>query len=187
MWRQYFPLLCVGLGIFVAISRAIKRSGNERNVLWFYNLTGILLIAFVHGWDILWLYGISLVNFLFARIFKGSRWNPALCWIWNAAMLFLSDYYVGFKGTFKFLGLSFLVGCFIATAKHLIQENHGLFSWHVYFKMSMLRHLSYSMDYYWMCRKKPVKDLTGRSAYTVLQESHQPASRYLEIPSELML
>ena len=35
--------------------------------------------------------------------------NPLLTWIFNLSILFLADYYRGFKGGFSSLGLGFLV------------------------------------------------------------------------------
>lgn len=180
MLRQYSVLLVVGLSGFVLLSQWVKRrSKTVQPILFYYIITSMLVVFFLHGFDLLWLLFISLVNFLFAKLCGGSRWTPALCWIWNVSMLFLGDYYGGFKGVFTFLGFPLLVTAGLLKGVFIFTQDkfHGVSGWHIYFKMTLLRHLSYSMDYYWMRRKKPIMDLKGRSVYTVAQETHQPESR----------
>lgn len=76
-------------------------------------------------------------------------------------MLFLIDYTKGFKKIYSLFGLNFF------------NYYHGIFSWHTYFKMSLLRHISFNMDYYWMLKKKHIhQDINTLSEYRKSQEIH---------------
>lgn len=57
-------------------------------------------------------------------------------------------------------------------------NNHGLFNWSTYFKISMLRNISFNMDYYWMCRKNPIREYKNQSEYSKAQETHRPEEDY---------
>jgi hypothetical protein len=110
MWRQNFPLLVAGLAIFILLSHTAKSfASNNIRVFQFYSIAGFILVFILHGFDFIWLYLIALVNYAIAKVFKGSKWNPTLCWIWNAGILFLCNYYPGFKSVFPYLGISLFV------------------------------------------------------------------------------
>ena len=125
----------------------------------FYNITSLIFVYYVHGNDIVWLYALSAINYKIAKHFGGSRWNPILTWIFNLSMLFYADYSRGFKGFFSSLGLSFLVFS-RAFCNNKKEKNKGLFAWNTYFKLTILRHISFNMDYHWMVNKKSTGNLS---------------------------
>jgi len=170
IWRENFFTVLISLIAFVIVSSVVKNTFQNRNsirpILIFYNIVSFFAIFYIHGFDIIWLYLGSLVNYAIAKQFKDSKWNIALCWIFNVFYLFMGDYTRGFRGTFMSLGLSFL------------DSYHGVMNWSTYFKLTLLRHISFNTDYYWKIKNRPVPDLKNRSAYTIAQESHLPLSNY---------
>jgi hypothetical protein len=79
----------------------------------------------------------------------------------------------GFDGFFGYVGLPFL-------------DNHrGLFNWSTYFKITMLRHISFNMDYHWVINPlKRNEDSSKRSRkkspYEIAQETIHP-ERYFTV------
>jgi len=172
MWRSNMPLLFGGLLLFSLLSYSVRqffrkaRSEYMPSIL-FYLVTAVLVVFYIHGFDIILLFGISFLNYWIAKMFGGSKLNPILCWLLNVVVIFSADYYRGYDGFFTYLGLPYL------------ESFKGAFAWNTYFKISMLRHISFNMDYYWMINQKPYPDnMKTRSQYAQLEITHQPSHNY---------
>src|SRR5690242_7950073 len=97
MWRTYLPLLVTAVVAFTSLSNFIKQkfrtykyssvddlldAGEEaynqhmNPTLILYNIISVLTVYYIHGFDVLWLYFISLCNYLIAFTFQGSIVTP---------------------------------------------------------------------------------------------------------------
>lgn len=171
IYRENFPLLSIGLSIFVLFSNFIRRNFPDKpySRILFYNFISIGFLIFVHGSASLIVIGIALINFTISRVFGKSKLLPIVTWVFNGFILWTSYIYSGYK--FTHLGGLGEWGPYLDSHK-------GFLSWETYFKVSMLRFISYNNDYHWMRIKKPVMDLKGKNAYFIAQEKHQPVENY---------
>ncbi|GAM17403.1 hypothetical protein SAMD00019534_005780 [Acytostelium subglobosum LB1] len=167
-WRGNFPLLSIGLSIFIALSTIIRKYGgssinNINSRLLYYIIASLLFLLFVHGSSTIIIVAIALSNFGISRFFARSSLLPLVTWAFNGFILWTSYIYSGYQ----FSSLAIL-----GSYGPLLDSYHGSLAWETYFKMSMLRFISYNMDYYWMMMKRPVVDTKDKDDYFVLQETH---------------
>ncbi|CAH1763254.1 8569_t:CDS:10 [Entrophospora sp. SA101] len=77
-------------------------------------------------------------SLIFLYVLFGSKLNPVITWIFNLTILFLNENYDGYRFEMLDERLGFL------------DLNKGLLPrWNITFNFSMLRIISYNMDYYW--------------------------------------
>ncbi|KAJ7129335.1 MBOAT, membrane-bound O-acyltransferase family-domain-containing protein [Mycena epipterygia] len=99
----------------------------------------IMLIA-LHGTSILKIIPILTVNYLISKSFGNSKAGPICSWIFNILVLFMNDRYSGYKFGNITPSLAFM------------DPFEGIYPrWHITFNITMLRLVSFSMDYYWAC------------------------------------
>ncbi|KAH6901244.1 glycerol transporter [Coprinopsis sp. MPI-PUGE-AT-0042] len=81
------------------------------------------------------LVAILTANYLIAKTWKGSPLTPLLTWVFNGGVLFANEVYHGYR------------------FGHIIPSFAGLPGiyprWHIIFNITMLRLISFNMDYYW--------------------------------------
>ncbi|KAJ3854031.1 MBOAT, membrane-bound O-acyltransferase family-domain-containing protein [Lentinula lateritia] len=105
-------------------------------------LSLIFLLA-LHGSSILKLVIVITINFIIAKTCKSSKLGPALTWAFNIGILFMNDRYNGYR-----------FGAITSSLEFLVHLYGGFYPrWHINFNITMLRLVSFSMDYYWACRK----------------------------------
>eukprot|EP01133_Synstelium_polycarpum_P004295 gene4295-5016_t len=171
IWRENLPLITVGMTIFVAVSSAIRSvfpDEPSKRIL-FYNVVSMGFLVFVHGSYSIIVLAIALINFSISRIFAKSRLLPYATWAFNGTILWTSYIYSGY---------SFASVPFMGEWGPAMDARHGFLSWETYFKVSMLRFISYNLDYHWMRMKRPVIELKGKNALMIVQERHLPEERY---------
>lgn len=66
-----------------------------------------LLVLF--GWSLLKILLICLVNFGIGRMFRGTVVNPLATWTFGIAILFINEYFNGYKYSALHSGLQFMV------------------------------------------------------------------------------
>ena len=94
----------------------------------------VALLFAIHGANALKIIALSLAGFMLACTFRGSIFSPLLTWAFAMTTLWLLEWHTL---TFTRLGLPWLDA-------HL-----GLYSrWHVIFNVSILRMISFNLDYY---------------------------------------
>eukprot|EP01112_Ceratiomyxa_fruticulosa_P012411 TRINITY_DN3433_c0_g1_i1.p1 TRINITY_DN3433_c0_g1~~TRINITY_DN3433_c0_g1_i1.p1 ORF type:complete len:575 (+),score=83.20 TRINITY_DN3433_c0_g1_i1:1591-3315(+) len=176
-WRTFFPLIFVGLGIFAVVSNLVKNiTHNSTSArISYYVIVNFIFIFFMHGYSSIFIISIALMNYFIAHKFGSSQIMPVLTWIANLLILWMSYWHNGFKfeTIFENLGLDNYT-----SVAHYLDHHSGLLDWGVYFKVSMLRFISYNMDYHWMLLDRPVPSLKNRTAYFIAQEKHHPKSSY---------
>ncbi|KAJ2684604.1 glycerol transporter [Coemansia spiralis] len=82
-------------------------------------------------------------NYLLAKRMGGHRWAPAVFWAYNMAVLFANEYYRGYQFGHMSPSLAWL------------DEWRGVLRrWDVTFNITMLRMVSFAMDYHWRVRQE---------------------------------
>lgn len=121
--------------------RLIPSSSKGEGLLYTIPLNALisLVVVFVlHGASALKLLAILSLNYTIAKQCKGSKLGPLLTWLFNGAVLFANELNHGYR----FGAISPSLG--------YLDDIEGLYPrWHVIFNITMLRLISFNMDYYW--------------------------------------
>ncbi|KAJ7639190.1 MBOAT, membrane-bound O-acyltransferase family-domain-containing protein [Roridomyces roridus] len=140
---NFIPLALAAVAFLVAKfirTRLHGGSGDKMYLLRFNFGAAIVMLLALHGTSILKIIPIITANYLIAKSYRGSKFGPICTWVYNVAMIFMNDWYSGYKFGDIFAPLAFL------------DSSEGIYPrWHVTFNITMLRLLSFSMDYYWAC------------------------------------
>ncbi|KAL4066713.1 MBOAT, membrane-bound O-acyltransferase family-domain-containing protein [Scleroderma yunnanense] len=106
----------------------------------FIILFAALYLIGLHGTSTLKIFIILTVNYYIGKGFQGSRIGPLLTWVFNAVVLFANKRHDGYL--------------FSSIHPYLtpLDAFEGLYPrWHISFNITMLRLVSFNMDYYWAC------------------------------------
>ncbi|KAK1230552.1 glycerol transporter [Marasmius sp. AFHP31] len=143
--NNIFILTCIASILFLAkqLWTRIAASLRQDNLhLIPFNLVCSLLFLFgLHGTSILKIILILTVDYMIAKTTKASKLGPLLTWVFNGTILFLNDRYNGYR-----------FGDILPSLEILDSFTGFHPRWHVNFKITMLRLVSFSMDFYWSCR-----------------------------------
>ncbi|KAI0247695.1 MBOAT-domain-containing protein [Lactifluus subvellereus] len=108
----------------------------------FYTLFSLLMLAILHGTSILKVFLILSMNYALAKAMGGTRFGVPLTWLFNSGVLLANEWYEGYAFASLHPGLAFLDGW------------SGVYPrWHVNFNITMLRLVSFSIDYHWACKR----------------------------------
>ncbi|KAK7036422.1 glycerol transporter [Paramarasmius palmivorus] len=118
-----------------------RTTPNKLHLLPFNLVCSLLFLSGLHGTSLIKIIGILTVNFLIARVCRASKLSPILTWAFNGMILFMNDRYNGYRfGD-------------ILPSLEILDAFEGFHPrWHISFNITMLRLVSFNMDYYWSCR-----------------------------------
>ncbi|KAF8628982.1 hypothetical protein AX15_003606 [Amanita polypyramis BW_CC] len=147
-FRNNLPLLALAAFFHLSMKflwTRLSSSKTSSNSIPFNLFISILAITSLHGINVLKIGFILCLNYAIAkrwcRTGKSSRLGPLLTWVFNAVVLFSNEVYSGYH--------------FASLSKHLTfldDSFQGAYSrWHIIFNITMLRLISFNMDYYWSC------------------------------------
>ncbi|KAH9948606.1 MBOAT-domain-containing protein [Amylocystis lapponica] len=149
-FRGNIPALILLVGAFIGIkyiyhriSRRTSFSRPKDNLHLIPFLLGFIFLMQIglHGTSSLKIFIILSVNYILAKIFRGSLLGPLFTWMFNAAVLFANEKNEGYKFASIHSSLEFM------------DSIPGIYPrWHVSFNITMLRLVSFNMDYYWACK-----------------------------------
>lgn len=112
-FRNHLPLLTV-LACVYLITSCVFRTLTEQqsktkalNQTYFYLIASMLILAALHGTGCVKIFIIITTSYLIGKFTGGSYWNPILTWAFNLLILFLNEYYNGYK--FEYIGFPLLV------------------------------------------------------------------------------
>ncbi|KAI9480837.1 MAG: MBOAT, membrane-bound O-acyltransferase family-domain-containing protein [Benjaminiella poitrasii] len=146
-FRNHLPLLLALAFIYFVTSRLYDRliqstyakncDSRVKRKTTFNLIVSLIVITSLHGTGLIKVLVIITTSYILGRIGRGSKWNPFLTWTFNLWVLFMNERYNGY--TFESLfGLAWM------------DHYQGLLPrWHILFNFTMLRLVSYNMDYYW--------------------------------------
>ncbi|KAI0667916.1 MBOAT-domain-containing protein [Trametes maxima] len=157
----YLSFTFLSIQWFYEIAARPYRSLTDWTVLFqipFFNTFSTIMLFILHGTSALKVFFIMSINYAMAKLCGGSRATPILTWVFNGLVLFAIERNSGFKYAALHPTLGFLDGW------------EGVYPrWWISFNISMLRLVSFNMDYYWVCRRVGVPD-TGAA----LSEKQRP-------------
>ncbi|KAJ2359468.1 glycerol transporter [Coemansia erecta] len=120
-------------------------SGGLRGTLpqlWFACAFATGFVVVLSGASVVFILGLVWGNYAVAKRFGGRRWTPVAIWAYNIAMLFANEHYRGY---------SFAR---IAPPLAWLDAWRGLLPrWDIMFNLTMLRMVSFAMDYHWRVRQ----------------------------------
>ncbi|KAI0050527.1 MBOAT-domain-containing protein [Auriscalpium vulgare] len=120
----------------------VSRPSDNLHRLPFYLAFSLLMLAVLHGTSALKVLLILTANYALARASAGKAWAVAATWIVNGAVLFANERYSGY--TFGS----------VHPALGSLDSWRGVYPrWHVSFNITMLRLVSFNVDYHWACRR----------------------------------
>ncbi|THV05151.1 MBOAT-domain-containing protein [Dendrothele bispora CBS 962.96] len=169
-FRNNIPILALVAGLFITLKFAWSRlysltnghsSQNDRFHLISFNVFFSILFLFgLHGASVIKVIVILLLNYYIAKTCRSSKLAPILTWLFNIGILFLNDRYNGYR--FSDLTPSLA----------MLDSIEGFYPrWYINFNITMLRLISFNMDYYWACRKagsaEPNTSLNEKQRQTV--------------------
>ncbi|KAH9930065.1 MBOAT-domain-containing protein [Fomitopsis serialis] len=150
-FRNNIPSLILLASAFIGLKHlytiVLRRSRDtqqtSRSYLIPYLFTfSLLMLAGLHGTSMFKILLIVSGNYAIAKLAKGSKLNPLLTWVFNAAVLFANEQNEGYR-----------FGALHPSLEYL-DSVPGIYPrWHVSFNITMLRLVSFNMDYYWACNK----------------------------------
>ncbi|KAG0376065.1 glycerol transporter [Mortierella sp. AD032] len=151
-FRNNIPILAAVMCIYLPLSHLfkhfmvpvtpIKSAHQPLYRTYFFLAFSFIYIYFMHGNSLLKIGAIVGVNFAIAKLGGSSRLMPTFTWIFNLAVLFMNEKYRGYNFEDFHSSLAWL------------DNNRGMNSrWDVTFNFTMLRLVSFNLDYYWSLRQ----------------------------------
>ncbi|KAH9955917.1 MBOAT, membrane-bound O-acyltransferase family-domain-containing protein [Russula dissimulans] len=143
-------LMAAFFGLKYAYMRPALRGSAPANNLHrvpFYILFSLLMLVILHGASMIKVLFILSVNYGLAKATGGTRLAIPATWLFNGGVLLANKWYEGYLFGALHPGLAFLDGW------------HGVYPrWHVSFNITMLRLVSFSIDYHWACSRIGIPD-----------------------------
>ncbi|KAI8321171.1 MBOAT-domain-containing protein [Martensiomyces pterosporus] len=110
--------------------------------LWFPLVFATVFVVVLFGTSTVFIFALTGGNYLLAKRCGGKRWAPLAIWVYNMAMLFSNEHYKGYKFAR------------IAGSLAWLDEWHGILRrWDITFNITMLRMVSFGMDYHWRAKQ----------------------------------
>ncbi|TFK87175.1 MBOAT-domain-containing protein [Polyporus arcularius HHB13444] len=109
-----------------------------------------VMLFTLHGSSAVKVFVILTANYALVKACGGSKAGPVLTWVFNALVLFSNERYTGYRYADLHPWLATL------------DAWEGLYPrWYVSFNITMLRLVSFGMDYYWACNRAGLPDTGG--------------------------
>ncbi|KAG2073070.1 MBOAT-domain-containing protein [Suillus decipiens] len=127
----------------------------------FFLMFSALYLIGLHGTSIFKIAFILTANYWIAKAFGGSRKGPLVTWIFNVLILFANETYGGYRyASFH-------------SSLEVLDAFQGIYPrWHISFNITMLRLVSFNMDYYWAYNSREGENLNSTS--TEKQRANTP-------------
>ncbi|KAF9048876.1 MBOAT, membrane-bound O-acyltransferase family-domain-containing protein [Panaeolus papilionaceus] len=152
-FRNNIPILTKAMLGYLPLKylarRLLKTSSEHTLYLMPFNMIlSIIVLVALHGTSALKIALILTINFVIAKSCRESLLGPVLTWVFNGFVMFMNEIYRGYK----FASISpVLAG---------LDSFGGAYpDWHIIFNITMLRLISFNMDYYWSCKNTDSSDV----------------------------
>lgn len=103
----------------------------------FHSVLSIALIIGLHGSHSVFPLTLSLTSFLLSKLLAGSKLFFSFIWIFNIITMLANEYFNGYSFRMLDVNLSYL------------DLYKGLMRWHVFYRFTMLRNISFGLDLHW--------------------------------------
>ncbi|KAF8193374.1 glycerol transporter [Pholiota molesta] len=170
-FRDNLGVLCKAALGYLAIRYAARRlvpgpRTSHLHLIPTNVVLSLLMIVALHGSSAIKILLIMAVNYLIAKKCRSSRLAPFLTWAFNGLVLFGNEIYSGYRFGAILPGLAAL------------DSFSGIYPrWHVNFNITMLRLISFNMDYYWACRNSENVDQAALAQPNEKQRVNVPHSQ----------
>ncbi|GBE88390.1 Glycerol uptake protein [Sparassis crispa] len=155
-FRGNIPALVILVGSFLAAKfvythsakryMSLRPLNNTYHVPFLFTFS-ILMLLGLHGTSIVKIFAIVTANYGIAKTCRASKFGPLLTWIFNAAVLFANERNEGYRFASMHPSLE------------MLDSIEGIYPrWHISFNITMLRLVSFNMDYYWACNSAGATD-----------------------------
>lgn len=148
-FRSHLPAFTAALAAFVLLNKLVKYltvSSSVLGRLWFSCLFASLFAIVLSGTSVIFILAITGGNYLLAKQLGGrGQWvPPVVFWIYNMTVLFANEYYQGYK-----------FGKILGPSMAWLDGHRGVLRrWDITFNITMLRMISFAMDYHWRVRQE---------------------------------
>ncbi|KAJ2081969.1 glycerol transporter [Coemansia sp. RSA 988] len=176
MFRSHLPAFTLAMGAFVLLNRLWRMWIQWKSIaprgslptLWFACAFSTVFVAVLSGTSMVFIGALAGGNYLLAKNLAGRRWAPLVFWTYNMVMLFSNEHYRGYSFESIAAPLAWLDGW-----RGILRR------WDITFNLTMLRMVSFAMDYHWrVCRERDITpqqlDSLAPSVYTVKERVEQP-------------
>ncbi|ORZ37231.1 MBOAT, membrane-bound O-acyltransferase family-domain-containing protein [Catenaria anguillulae PL171] len=174
-FRKNLPILFAVAPIHLLLSTIVRRLSPARWIH-FSLAFSLIFLTVAHGFHLLKILALLVINFAISKAAGGSKWNPLLTWTWNVGTLFLIEWTKGFK----FLNPDPEANVF-----------GGIMRWDVTFNITVLRLISFNLDSYWAHHDSGSRIIDSHkcseppSATTALQAPYCCAKLRTQLPHPL--
>ncbi|RKP12464.1 MBOAT, membrane-bound O-acyltransferase family-domain-containing protein, partial [Piptocephalis cylindrospora] len=170
-FRDNLPLLIpvvIGHSIISRIlayllrDRPLEIRQNAR--IYYAIISSLIFMVIAFGSGLLKMLMILGVNYAISAQFRGHRANPVISWIWTLGILLINEWYPWYFAD---------IASFLAP----LDAHTGLLGrWEVHFNFSMLRMISYNLDYFWAIRQgyEALEEAIDSSSPTPKQRVQRP-------------
>ncbi|KAJ1821330.1 glycerol transporter [Coemansia sp. RSA 2599] len=135
--------LTVLRGFFSGFLRSPASTRGALPTLWVAFAYASIFVAVLSGTSIVFVLVITGANYFIAKRFGGRRWAPLVIWAYNMGMLFSNECYKGYDFGRIHESLAWLDG------------HRGILRrWDITFNITMLRMVSFAMDFHWRVRQE---------------------------------
>ncbi|RKP34282.1 MBOAT, membrane-bound O-acyltransferase family-domain-containing protein, partial [Dimargaris cristalligena] len=164
-FRDHLPLLSLGMAAFATSPSNLFATASSR-FRWprvipriYISLSlSLVFLYVVFGNSLLIIVTLTLINYILARCLGGIPYvGPIIFWVYNVGMLLLNETYRGYRFAHLHPALAPL------------DHNRGIMTrWDVFFNITMLRMVSFAMDYHWKLQadRAPLTKTGGTSPST---------------------
>ncbi|KAJ2006112.1 glycerol transporter [Coemansia thaxteri] len=159
-FRSHLPTFAASMLLYVALNYLLRMTVVRKvsseflrtpalirgflPTLWFPFLFATVFAVALSGTSIVFILALTFGNYLLAKQLGGRQWAPALFWIYNLAVLFANEHYKGYE-----------FGRMMESLAWLDEWRGVLRRWDVTFNITMLRMVSFAMDYHWrVCQER---------------------------------
>lgn len=180
-FRDYVPALIGIMGVYLALSKLFAllplstsaqytRVGNtstaatlvKPNRIAFLTVFTVIFIFALHGFNSLKLVLVLAINYGLSKALGGTKMAPAVTFAFNIATLFA----VHWNDGFEYSRMSPALG-FLEVFKGLLPR------WQINFNITMLRLVSFSMDYHWAKCEADAGGQAGKAMSEVVREGRE--------------
>ncbi|KAJ2803268.1 glycerol transporter, partial [Coemansia helicoidea] len=143
-FRQHLPAFAAAMLAYVLLNWVARRATRHRAgggalpSLWFPGVFATAFVVVLSGASIVFIAALVAGNYALAKRAAGRRWAPWAVWAYNIAVLFANEYGDGYSFGHIHPALAWL------------DAHRGVLRrWDVTFNITMLRMVSFAMDYHW--------------------------------------
>lgn len=152
-WREFrgaLPALLMAFLAFATTSRLLRKFVCKAHIkgvrIAFYLIFSFGYLYYLHGPSSLWVVLLVSANWWLTTSVRGSQAGMAVVWLLNIVTLVFIRLTDGFS---TLHGLTSSTSLFHAVVRALLRPNGYPMRWYICFNLTMLRMLSFSMDYHW--------------------------------------